>query len=414
MIIAATPLLPEAARRRCGGGGGEREGASCGMEEAAEATDQLMRAIVLCDEDGALEALDVCGGVGRTERETGYTALHHAAEYGLDRLAAALADRGAALGAKTRDLILQNAVVQPGGQTPLHLAARSGEAGVVELLLARGADPSAPDVDGVSPAVAAALRGRGALAERLARAAQAPLPSPQALEEIAARARDAGRLRAKEQLEVPPHLRQVYTMESVWPVQDCERVLAAVQAAARSLADASAGSGAQGLASGWTTERHAAYATTDLPCSAVPAVDAWVRASLRRCVLPQLARRHGWLPHDRGSDGGEEADGSRLAFRDLFFVRYSAAAGGQPGLALHRDGSVISFNILLNPASAFDGGGTFIEADARAYHIGQGDCFVHSGKLRHGGHPITRGERYVLVGFVDVLDDGEQMAADDL
>jgi len=396
--------------------------------DAAGAKDCLMHAIVLCDEDAALEALGLCEGIGRTERETGYTALHHAAEYGMKRLVAALVDRGAPLEAKTRDLILQRAVVQPGGQTPLHLAARSGETGVVELLLACGANPHALDVDGATPAVAAALRGRMPLADFLAQASSLVLPPVSVLEEFAVEARKAGRIRAAQQLEVPNHLRHVYTLKQVWSVQDCERVLVAVQAAAQSFAARVVSSGEPAPANGWTTERHAAYATTDLPCSSVPAVDAWVRASLRRKVLPQLARRHGWLPSSGSNDAGagsiiaecgadeslRESDGSRLAFRDLFFVRYSAMPGGQPGLALHRDGSVISFNILLNCPSTFDGGGTYIEADDCTYQIGQGDVFVHSGKLRHGGHPITRGERYVLVGFVDVLNKGEQLDVDDL
>ena len=90
----------------------------------------------------------------------------------------------------------------------------------------------------------------------------------------------------------------------------------------------------------------------------------------------------------------------KLYFRDLFFVKYTAE--GHSGLELHRDGSVVSFNILLNGLEDFDGGGTYVEADDEVYSIGQGDCFVHSGKLRHGGQPITRGERLLLVAFVDV------------
>jgi len=65
--------------------------------------------------------------------------------------------------------------------------------------------------------------------------------------------------------------------------------------------------------------------------------------------------------------------------------------------------------VLLNDPSDFDGGGTYIEADDHTYLIGQGDCFVHSGKLRHGGQAVTRGERYVLVAFVDVLEEGERL-----
>ncbi|CAK0891697.1 unnamed protein product, partial [Prorocentrum cordatum] len=67
------------------------------------------------------------------------------------QLVAGLLDRGAPLADKTRDLILQNTVVQPGGQSALHLAARAGEVEVAELLLARRADPAALDLDGISP-----------------------------------------------------------------------------------------------------------------------------------------------------------------------------------------------------------------------------------------------------------------------
>ncbi|CAK0821603.1 unnamed protein product, partial [Prorocentrum cordatum] len=205
---------------------------------------------------------------------------------------------------------------------------------------------------------------------------------------------------------------QVYTLEQVWTPQECDEVLAAVRAAAAANAASAAATGTQALSDGWTTERHAAYATTDLPCSAVPAISAWVRSSVRSRVFPKLAQRHGWLPALGDNRSCPEHAGSRLAFRDLFFVRYTA--GGQSGLALHRDGSVISFNILLNEPTDFEGGGTFIEADDRAYLIGKGDCFVHSGKLRHGGNPVTRGERLVLVGFIDVLEEGETLEADDM
>lgn len=49
------------------------------------------------------------------------------------------------------------------GQTPLHVAARRGHAGVVTLLLQRGVDVNARDEDGCSPLLLA-VRGRyGAL-----------------------------------------------------------------------------------------------------------------------------------------------------------------------------------------------------------------------------------------------------------
>jgi hypothetical protein len=98
--------------------------------------------------------------------------------------------------------------------------------------------------------------------------------------------------------------------------------------------------------------------------------------------------------------------------------------GGQPGLPLHRDGSLLSFSVLLSRAheGAFAGGGTrfphLAAADADASHddaasprrvadahgvvrLGQGDACVHSGGVLHGGEAVTAGRRLLLVGFVD-------------
>ena len=98
------------------------------------------------------------------------------------------------------------------------------------------------------------------------------------------------------------------------------------------------------------------------------------------------------------------------------------AGAGKPrqrSVGIHRDGSVISFNVLLNSEKDFEGGGTFFEADGgsednsaemegvygKVYQICRGDVLVHSGKVRHGGYEITHGKRMLLVGFVDAGND---------
>lgn len=348
---------------------------------------RLTQCAACCDEEGGLEAIHAGGGSGKRERETGYTALHYAAQYGLLNLVTALLQESDTsdidVNGQTKDLILSGAVVQSGGQTPLHLATRAGEAEVVRLLLTRAADLSLVDYDGFTAMELAQFRQKEnvfALLKAASMECEVKFEDPEALEVLkqkALLAKEAAKLRSASQLEVPDHLRQSYTIPKVWSAEECNFVLNALKDAVSK------------RESGWTTDRHAAYATTDVPCSEVTEIDAWVRESLSTRVFSKLASRHGWSGESRG-----------LYFRDLFFVKYSV--DGQAGLALHRDGSIVSFNVLLNKAEEFEGGGTYVEADDCAYQIDQGDCFVHSGKLRHGGQPVTKGERFILVAFVDV------------
>lgn len=51
----------------------------------------------------------------------------------------------------------------------------------------------------------------------------------------------------------------------------------------------------------------------------------------------------------------------KLRVADGFIVKYDAE-GGQAELKPHRDGSVFSFNIALNPADDFEGGGTWFNS----------------------------------------------------
>ena len=90
-------------------------------------------------------------------------------------------------------------------------------------------------------------------------------------------------------------------------------------------------------------------------------------------------------------------------------------------LEFHRDGSLLSFTVLLNPPAEFQGGGTIFDAlhdvstqdndrqnsallspEGAISPPQAGYATLHCGKLLHGGHVVTRGQRIVLVGFVDV------------
>ena len=132
---------------------------------------------------------------------------------------------------------------------------------------------------------------------------------------------------------------------------------------------------------GWTTNRHGNYPTTDIPIVELPYTLNFFKLALAERIYPLLREQFGgYLP-----DGGKN-----LRVADGFIVKYDAL-GGQTELKPHRDGSVLSFNIALNPATDFDGGGTWFASLDDAVKIDMGEVASHSSSLLHGGHGITSG-----------------------
>lgn len=141
----------------------------------------------------------------------------------------------------------------------------------------------------------------------------------------------------------------------------------------------------------WTRNRHGNFPTTDLPIVELPETLDFLRLALVERIYPMLQTQFGmYLP-----------DPSKLRVADGFVVKYDAE-GGQKELKPHRDGSVLSFNIALNPAHEFEGGGTWFASLDRSIKIDQGEIVSHASGLLHGGHGITSGKRYILVAFVIV------------
>ncbi|KAI8093816.1 uncharacterized protein BX664DRAFT_330645 [Halteromyces radiatus] len=146
----------------------------------------------------------------------------------------------------------------------------------------------------------------------------------------------------------------------------------------------------------WTMDRHSVFPTTDIPIASTPSLHYLTNLLQHRLVEPILAPTYGFAP-------------GQLGFRDLFLVCYDSSA--QNGLAPHTDGCLLSFNVLINSPDGFDGGGTlfFLPSDdltIRPNH--QGDAVYHDAHIRHQGLDITRGQRIVLVGFVDTVDTLEK------
>jgi|EP00505_MAST-04D_sp_SCG-Rhode-Island_P002355 hypothetical protein len=375
----------------------------------------LLYAVSLYDEELALDIIERGIGVDFNVRhDYGYRPLHYAVEGGMVNTVAALvaalkrrADTPTAfqkcLEEATIDMQLQMKNVQSGGKRPLHLASVAAEpagTAMVQLLLDAGATTDAPDWDGNVPATLAAIHGRHQSAALLLKVGDASGHAtglvPPSVAELQETQRRADR-RVKALWEIPPSLRTPYAIAKFLSDAECEYLLAGIRAYTAE--------------HGWTSDRHRGYATTDVRAKFLPIINAWILTTLETRLFPALMTRHGF-------------ERSTFAFRDLFFVQYHAVEGGQRSVGVHRDGSVVSFNILLNATSEFTAGGTFFEgqgsvaADHGAatvaevndegvvFTINRGDMLVHSGKARHGGHPITDGERVILVGFIDAGDVG--------
>ena len=146
---------------------------------------------------------------------------------------------------------------------------------------------------------------------------------------------------------------------------------------------------------GWSIARHSHAPTTDIQFEMLTESDPKVynRAMARLDLLKaKLASEIlNILPR-------------RIDIDDMFVVKYEAGKkGSQDFLMKHRDGSIVTFNILLSNTADFEGGGTALfEPYNTDIYLNQGDCLSHYGLLSHAGKKITKGSRYVLVVFMQI------------
>eukprot|EP00037_Helgoeca_nana_P020780 m.207469 g.207469 ORF g.207469 m.207469 type:complete len:248 (-) comp25393_c1_seq1:1944-2687(-) len=143
----------------------------------------------------------------------------------------------------------------------------------------------------------------------------------------------------------------------------------------------------------WSTSRHYSVPTTDVPVHAVPANLEWFNRELSRVIFPAVGAMF-------------DVDMTRLRVVDAFLVKYSA--GKQRELPIHSDQSQFSLTIAINPASEYDGGGTyFFDVDATA-KCDVGGFVVFPGHMAHGGAAITRGVRYIIAAFLYLSDEDDE------
>jgi uncharacterized protein len=135
---------------------GDRDTVDAKLAEEPELT--LFEAAALGHADRVRELLSLDPGSVDEWSPDGFTALHLAAFFGREAVAAALLEDGADVSAVARNPIR----VQP-----LHSAAAGGHTAVARLLLERGADPNARQEGGFVPLHAAAQAGNDELYDLL-------------------------------------------------------------------------------------------------------------------------------------------------------------------------------------------------------------------------------------------------------
>jgi hypothetical protein len=171
--------------------------------------------------------------------------------------------------------------------------------------------------------------------------------------------------------------RRIATRAHLLTDAECERIIA--------LAEANA-SGC-----GWGAADDYEQATTDLEVDRAPALRDYLVGGAR--VVDRVA------DHVRAAHGV-----SIRAFDDVFVVKYDAAK--QRSLVAHTDAGDVSFMVALSPRADYDGGGTrFAALDGDVVHLDRGAVLTfEAAGCWHGGNDISRGTRYLLVGFCFARD----------
>ena len=141
---------------------------------------------------------------------------------------------------------------------------------------------------------------------------------------------------------------------------------------------------------GWCIDRHNKYPTTDLVIDNIPTIKNIIYKIINYHIYPKMSKCY-------------NVDKMLLNVDEVFIVKYDV--NGQKELEKHIDKKHLSFNILLN--DNFEGGGTYFydsNNNSELINIDKGNCIIHPGNIYHSARSITKGNRYVLVGFISYCE----------
>jgi tetratricopeptide (TPR) repeat protein len=126
----------------------------------------------------------------------------------------------------------------------------------------------------------------------------------------------------------------------------------------------------------------------------LPAVHQWFNRMLQERLFPAMMAQ---FPDFCGVDG---ADMSDLCVDNAYLFKYTPETGRRTDT--HTDSGCLSFTIALNPKEDYKGGGTwfeFLDGDNGIIEMDVGQVTLRPGGVRHCGHAVKRGTRYIIGGF---------------
>ena len=153
----------------------------------------------------------------------------------------------------------------------------------------------------------------------------------------------------------------IYT---IYETSDCGRIISSDLPIVDSAQCASIIAAAEeyaALGNGWTTSRHYAVPTTDIPVHLVPDVSAWLNRLMGNVIVPSVVQHF------------SDTDKCSVHIHDAFIVKYQVSEKllSQRYLPLHSDESTHSFVLALNPTSEYEGGGTYFVDLGRSIRLGE-------------------------------------------
>jgi tetratricopeptide (TPR) repeat protein len=148
----------------------------------------------------------------------------------------------------------------------------------------------------------------------------------------------------------------------------------------------------------WPTQKSGDYDVAGCWIKDVPAIKKWFLRTVQRRLFPLLAQAF--------PDFVESPED--LCVDQTYLFKYTAETGGRTGV--HTDAGCLSFTIALNDESEYEGGGTWFEglhhdsdsAQSNRNNVLEmrcGQVAVRPGGVKHAGHAVKSGVRYVIGGF---------------